>query len=83
MEPRISVVTLGVADLARSYRFYRDGLGLPTTRRPGGRDRVLPDLGCGACLVPLATRLAADIGPGSRVVLGSRFTGIYLGAQCA
>jgi catechol 2,3-dioxygenase-like lactoylglutathione lyase family enzyme len=25
MEPRISVVTLGVADLARSYRFYRDG----------------------------------------------------------
>lgn len=31
MEPRISIITLGVADLARSLRFYRDGLGLPTT----------------------------------------------------
>ncbi len=31
MEPRISLITLGVSDLARSLRFYRDGLGLPTT----------------------------------------------------
>ena len=30
MEPRISLVTLGVADLERAVRFYRDGLGLPT-----------------------------------------------------
>jgi len=30
MKPRISVLTLGVADLERSLRFYRDGLGLPT-----------------------------------------------------
>jgi catechol 2,3-dioxygenase-like lactoylglutathione lyase family enzyme len=30
MKPRISVVTLGVADLARALRFYRDGLGLAT-----------------------------------------------------
>jgi hypothetical protein len=29
MEPRITLVTLGVADLERSTRFYRDGLGLP------------------------------------------------------
>ena len=29
MEPRISIITLGVSDLARSVRFYRDGLGLP------------------------------------------------------
>ena len=29
MEPRISIITLGVTDLARSIRFYRDGLGLP------------------------------------------------------
>lgn len=29
MEPRISIITLGVADLDRSTRFYRDGLGLP------------------------------------------------------
>ena len=30
MKPRISVITLGVADLERSLLFYRDGLGLPT-----------------------------------------------------
>jgi catechol 2,3-dioxygenase-like lactoylglutathione lyase family enzyme len=30
MEPRISLITLGVSDLARSTSFYRDGLGLPT-----------------------------------------------------
>src|SRR3546814_17233145 len=30
MKPRISVVTLGVADLEQSLVFYRDGIGLPT-----------------------------------------------------
>jgi catechol 2,3-dioxygenase-like lactoylglutathione lyase family enzyme len=30
MQPRITVITLGVDDLERSLRFYRDGLGLPT-----------------------------------------------------
>ena len=30
MKPRITVVTLGVDDLERALRFYRDGLGLPT-----------------------------------------------------
>ena len=30
MEPRITVITLGVDDLERALRFYRDGLGLPT-----------------------------------------------------
>ena len=29
-KPRISVITLGVDDLERSLRFYRDGLGFPT-----------------------------------------------------
>ncbi len=29
MEPRISIVTLGVEDLARAVAFYRNGLGLP------------------------------------------------------
>ncbi len=31
MEPRVSLITLGVDDLERSLRFYRDGLGFPTT----------------------------------------------------
>jgi uncharacterized protein len=30
MQPRITVITLGVDDLERSLRFYRDGLGLVT-----------------------------------------------------
>jgi catechol 2,3-dioxygenase-like lactoylglutathione lyase family enzyme len=35
MDPRISIITLGVADLARSVKFYRNGLGLPTTYKDG------------------------------------------------
>ena len=30
MQPRITLVTLGVDDLPRAVAFYRDGLGLPT-----------------------------------------------------
>ena len=30
MQPRISLLTLGVADLERAVAFYRDGLGWPT-----------------------------------------------------
>jgi uncharacterized protein len=30
MQPRITVLTIGVDDLERSVAFYRDGLGLPT-----------------------------------------------------
>ena len=34
MEPRITLGTLGVSDLAPSIRFYRDGLGLPQRETP-------------------------------------------------
>ena len=30
MQPRITLITLGVDDLKRALRFYRDGLGLAT-----------------------------------------------------
>ena len=30
MKPRITVITIGVDDMERSLRFYRDGLGLKT-----------------------------------------------------
>ena len=30
LKPHIHAITLGVSDLERSVRFYRDGLGLPT-----------------------------------------------------
>lgn len=37
MKPRISVLTVGVDDLERALRFYRDGLGL-TTKGIVGKD---------------------------------------------
>jgi hypothetical protein len=36
MEPRITLITLGVSDLDRSVHFYRDGLGLPKRDGPEG-----------------------------------------------
>ena len=36
MKPRITLITLGVDDLERSLRFYRDGLGLATEGLTGG-----------------------------------------------
>jgi len=38
MKPRVSYVTLGVDDLERALRFYRDGLGLPTQGVVGADD---------------------------------------------
>ncbi len=38
MKPKISIVTLGVADLDTSVRFYRDGLGLPAPSYNDGDD---------------------------------------------
>jgi catechol 2,3-dioxygenase-like lactoylglutathione lyase family enzyme len=34
MKPRISMITLGVEDLERAIRFYRDGLGFPQLESP-------------------------------------------------
>lgn len=34
MQPRISMITLGVKDLAKSVTFYRDGLGFPQMESP-------------------------------------------------
>ena len=40
MKPKISLLTLGVRDMARSLAFYRDGLGLPTHNYEEGADVV-------------------------------------------
>lgn len=34
MQPRISMITLGVSDLDKAVRFYRDGLGFPQMESP-------------------------------------------------
>lgn len=36
MEPRISIITLGVRDLDESTRFYKEGLGLPLDENTKG-----------------------------------------------
>lgn len=76
MEPRISIICLGVSDLDRSLRFYRDGLGLPTTRR--AEDGIVFFQMRGTCLelFPYG-ELARDVDP-SFDVPRSRFTGITL-----
>jgi hypothetical protein len=63
MEPRISIICLGVADLDRSLRFYRDGLALPTTR--SAEDGIVFFQMQGTILELFPYReLAADVGPG-------------------
>jgi catechol 2,3-dioxygenase-like lactoylglutathione lyase family enzyme len=70
------MITLGVADLARSYRFYKDGLGLPTTRTPDEGIVFFRTRGVAVALYPYA-KLAEDVGPGWDVPR-SKFTGITL-----
>jgi hypothetical protein len=52
MEPRVSLLTLGVGDFESAVAFYRDGLGCPSPRlavsrwrssRRAGFDRTLPE----------------------------------------
>ena len=37
MEARVSLITLGVADLGRARKFYEDGLGWPASGEGGGK----------------------------------------------
>jgi catechol 2,3-dioxygenase-like lactoylglutathione lyase family enzyme len=76
MEPRVSIITLGVADLERSYRFYKGGLGLPTTRTPEDGIVFFQTGGVILALYPYAA-LAEDVGPGWDEP-PSRFSGITL-----
>jgi uncharacterized protein len=62
MEPRISIVTLGVTDLPRSIRFYRDGLRFPTSAKDGDDIAFFATAGTRLALYPLE-KLAEDIGP--------------------
>jgi len=59
MEPRISLITLGVADLARATRFYRDGLGWPQSSVGGGQVAFMRTDGAVLALYP-RDLLAAD-----------------------
>ncbi|RCS54682.1 VOC family protein [Bremerella cremea] len=77
MEPRISLVTLGVEDLPRALEFYRDGLGLPTTWT-GDRGVVFFQTS-GTCLALYPfDKLAEDVGEAWIGQQKSKFPGITL-----
>lgn len=44
MDPKITLVTLGVENAEESVRFYRDGLGLPIQDRETGSDAAFFEL---------------------------------------
>lgn len=75
MEPRISIITLGVKDMARSIRFYRDGLGFSTSAREGDGIAFFMTAGTRLALYPL-DKLAEDIGPDIQPSRG--FSGVTL-----
>ena len=73
MEPRISIVTLGVADLQRSIRFYERGLGW--TRSAAGSDQIAFFPMRGAVLALYPRHLLAE---DANLVNGAGFGGITL-----
>ena len=61
MEPRVSLVTLGVGDLERSVAFYRDGLGWPKSDVGGDEVASFKTGGMVIALFPRAS-FAVDAG---------------------
>ena len=63
MEPRISIVTLGVRDFQRSYAFYKSGLGFQTEAKPTDQIAFFKTRGTVLAIYPMDL-LAEDISPG-------------------
>ena len=74
MEPRISIITLGVTDLQRSVEFYRDGLGLPLVDENTESIAFFQNRGTWLALY-LREALAEDVGIATE---GSGFSGVTL-----
>jgi catechol 2,3-dioxygenase-like lactoylglutathione lyase family enzyme len=77
MEPRVSLITLGVKDLERSLKFYRDGLGFPTTWTPDKGVIFFQTRGLCLALYPYE-ELAKDVSPAFEGVERAKFSGIAL-----
>lgn len=75
-EPRISLVTLGVDDLERSLRFYRNALGFPTTWNVERGVIFFQTSFTRLALYPY-DKLAEDVGP-AFAVPRAKFAGITL-----
>jgi catechol 2,3-dioxygenase-like lactoylglutathione lyase family enzyme len=78
MEPRLHLLTLGISDIERSVRFYRDGLGWHTSWNDG-EDVAFFQLGPMALALWGREQLAED----ANVPAGDKaaFSGVSL-AQC-
>jgi len=76
LEPRISIITLGVTDFPRSLRFYRDGLGWFTRATDSSDIAFFHTTGTRFAIYPLA-KLAEDIS-GTLSPTRSGFSGITL-----
>lgn len=77
MKPRITIITLGVADLPRAIRFYRDGLGFPTDARDNAEIAIFMTGGVRLALYPKKA-LAQDISMEVKLSAPG-FAGITLG----
>lgn len=82
MEPRISIITLGVADLPRMVAFYRDGLGLPLFDENTESIAFFQNKGTWLALYPrdaLATDIGLPAGAAAAAPAGSiGFSGVTL-----
>ncbi len=76
MEARISIITLGVKDLDRSYRFYKDGLGFPTSWSLEKGVIFFKTRGTCLALYPFE-KLAEDVNPSLRAEKPA-FSGVTL-----
>ena len=76
MEPRISIITLGVTDIIRSYDFYHKGLGFPTSGDPAQGIIFFQTSGTCLGLYPL-DKLVEDVSPEQSAERGA-FPGIAL-----
>ena len=74
MEPRISIITLGVTDLPRMVAFYRDGLGLTLFDDNTESIAFFRNRGTWLALYPREA-LAADVGISAQ---GTGFSGVTL-----
>jgi catechol 2,3-dioxygenase-like lactoylglutathione lyase family enzyme len=79
MEPRITLVTLGVKDLDRAIRFYKDGLGWPMSGISGG-DFAAFKLTTGTALALYPRHLLAE---DAKIADSGGFGGITLAQNVA
>lgn len=76
MEPRLSIITLGVEDMARAFRFYHEGLGLPTSGNADSPIVFFQMKGTALAIYP-REKLAHDVDPNSDGQ-GSGFSGVTI-----